>query len=237
MTPRQQQLKVLIETSAVLTPMERQDWLDMLELMNDKQLGELEIILKTPNFPKLSHIANLPAGVKLESKPAQKPAVPDPKTKWLDDMKLVLSEKELPAPHIEPKRPPAIQPQAGSVTQPVPALQKSEPAHSQIELEEFDAAGSGSTTWEPKSAEDASLLSVAIYRNLGQEKLSSLLQALVKRQGYARVLVALEKSNLHKAFVTTGHNFLVAGPEEAKTIINKKEFEEIADIFRKIQVN
>lgn len=44
-------LKQLIESSVILTPIEKSEWLDMLIIMNDKQAGELESILKTETAP------------------------------------------------------------------------------------------------------------------------------------------------------------------------------------------
>ncbi|MCC7356863.1 MAG: hypothetical protein IT410_04625 [Candidatus Doudnabacteria bacterium] len=72
---QQQKLSQLIKTSPVLQEDERQAWLAMLPVMNDKQAGDLFAILATPvtkktiqsggldqndKQPSLRHIANLP---------------------------------------------------------------------------------------------------------------------------------------------------------------------------------
>ncbi len=91
-----------IADSTLLEDHEKADWLNLLELMNDKQLGELEEILakenlsnepepieKLPgnpeqsvvaeNMPQLSHLANIPMGmIKPRPKPTPPPA-PSPK--------------------------------------------------------------------------------------------------------------------------------------------------------------
>jgi len=60
-------LRANITSSVLLTDHEKGDWLNLLELMNDKQVGELEEILKSSvtapakqKGPELSHISNLP---------------------------------------------------------------------------------------------------------------------------------------------------------------------------------
>lgn len=80
-----EKIKLLVQTSAILSPSEKAEWLALLELMNDRQLMELEKILQSGSrnqalsqpvrppvsaglkpvspaaqTPKLSHILNLP---------------------------------------------------------------------------------------------------------------------------------------------------------------------------------
>ncbi len=78
------QIKHLVESSTILTAQEKTDWLSLTSLMNDKQLSELEEILKQPqdatqsmqnvapptSLPvssikpsTLSHISNMPSQV------------------------------------------------------------------------------------------------------------------------------------------------------------------------------
>ncbi len=87
MNPEQKEkIQNLVKSSKVLTPMEREEWLALLDLMNDKQLFELQkilgstvkpmastVTLKLPKVflddkpissfqaPKLSHILNVPS--------------------------------------------------------------------------------------------------------------------------------------------------------------------------------
>jgi hypothetical protein len=246
----EQRLKTIhgkIQASTLLSDHEKSDWLNLLELMNDKQLSDLENILTPPlasptaftpsSVPSkpLSHIANLPAGIadrKAEGVTHQElRAVPAKSNKWLDDMKLVMSEKELPAGHAIPKA-------SGITKLPAEKVVKDTPVRTvkEIEIEE-DSDPRAPLTWEPKTASDCSLLSVAIYRNMGAAKITQVLQQLVKTQGYAHVLHNLQQSKLYKTYVATGHNLLAAGPGEVKSVISKKEFEEIVDILRGIQVN
>ncbi len=126
MNPQQEQkLKELIRTSFVLNDIERQEWLALLGLMNDKQVFELEKILsthlppagpsassvtlerkETPLKPAAGHILNMP-------KPVQpvfqtKPSLPtnagsghkmpsEPVNAFKGKLRAMLQEKELPA--------------------------------------------------------------------------------------------------------------------------------------------
>ena len=84
-------IRAKIDASTILSPEEKGEWLGLLDLMNDKQLTELEEILASPQsttpaqqparptskIPPLTHLANIPAGVG-ERPPAVKPATPLP---------------------------------------------------------------------------------------------------------------------------------------------------------------
>jgi hypothetical protein len=75
-------LEQLIKSSPILDASEREEWLALLDLMNDKQLLELEKILQTTKNPEiqkpknlgpnLGHLMNIPSGIKY------KPSVPLP---------------------------------------------------------------------------------------------------------------------------------------------------------------
>lgn len=101
MNPQQEQkLKELIHTSPVLNDTERQEWLALLDLMNDKQVLELEKILSTqqpapgptvasvtqappkpPTMPaaaNLSHILNAPHPVVTKPQTTPVPTAPAP---------------------------------------------------------------------------------------------------------------------------------------------------------------
>ncbi len=70
----------LISSSKILSAQERQEWLDMLPLMNDKQTKELEEILAIKKHPaNLSHIANLPTARPVHQTPTlPRRPIPDP---------------------------------------------------------------------------------------------------------------------------------------------------------------
>ncbi len=102
---QKQNLTSLIKTSAILNEAEREEWLMLLGLMNDKQMGELERIL-TPKPPEvkteakktsLSHIVNLPKPETPQKAP-EKPVIQPQKnfSKFAEHLNQILAEKDLP---------------------------------------------------------------------------------------------------------------------------------------------
>lgn len=129
---REEKLKNLINSSSILTPGEKAEWVILVDVMNDKQAGDLEKILAsgitetkapamnpnpaTAGMPQLSHIMNLPAAS--VSRPAP-PLVPQPDPKkaaaFAARLKNIVSEKELPEGEREnalpaPEKPKPVQP-------------------------------------------------------------------------------------------------------------------------------
>ncbi len=122
-TDRLQKIKVLVQTSSLLNKEEREDWMNLLELMNDKQILELEKILsyKAPTLPasgvkvqtplSLSHIMNFPKPA-AENLAVKKPEPAAPKAEQKSEvsrfgqwLKTAIAEKELPAGKPEPTPP------------------------------------------------------------------------------------------------------------------------------------
>jgi hypothetical protein len=133
---RLQKTKILVQTSPILNKQEKDDWSNLLELMNDKQVMELESILSykpavsplaSPNSSApvaLSHIMNFPTHIPDKQTPPKAPALQEkPKdtrfSKWL---KATVAEKELPKPPVEkalPAAPKPVKPDPIPVIQPL----------------------------------------------------------------------------------------------------------------------
>lgn len=110
MTDEQKQhLTQLIKTSPILNAQEREEWLMLLELMNDKQVGELERILApapavvpkpaparpvAPASLPMKHIVNMPKAAPTAPTAQAKPD----KTfsKFAEHLNQILAEKDLP---------------------------------------------------------------------------------------------------------------------------------------------
>lgn len=107
-------LKVLINASPILSEVERDEWRQLMEVMNDKQLLELEHILtayKKPNISvevaphsapiSLSHIVNLPKSAPSTPRELPKPQpavlVQKKSSGFAEKLKNMLREKDLPA--------------------------------------------------------------------------------------------------------------------------------------------
>lgn len=139
-----------IQTSTLLSDHEKADWLNLLELMNDKQLGELEEILaaevkkptiqqpaatatvpsKTapaqnsvnPVIPALKHIANMPASV--QTQPQATPVVTAPQSA---PQSAPQPTTQLSAPQPKPQPAPKFNPLPRAVPSPT-IFKKLEPA-------------------------------------------------------------------------------------------------------------
>ncbi len=245
-------LRQLIETSSILTPVEKADWLDMLILMNDKQAAELEQILKaqrtaapqsslaspSPAVPPLTHISNLPTGLNT----VPRPSAPAPLS-WNKQFKATMEEKELRAPPnarpssinkpapaspaiVRPVAPPPPLPSTRPTAYPAPTKRRSIP--SQVHLE---------------TLADTGKLSVAAVRNMDSADLLIRLQQLSKMEGYFNLLSYLEDSSLYRSYLNTGQKILSgqlsfdAMDRNDTSLLTKEEFEAFTDILRKIQIN
>jgi len=273
-TEQTEHLRQLIEASAILTPAEKADWLDMLILMNDKQALELENILKgrrpapqtpapapvatrppamaqsTATLPPLSHISNLPStlnsGPAFSGRPSRVTPVPlssnstptqrssPSRLPWKNQFQATMTEKELPpAPGIRPTIPktePVTRPPATAVFRsPVPTPQPQRRSLPQAPVLE--------------SLADAGKLTLNGMRGMALEDLVIRLQQLSKIDGYFNLLSYLEDSPLYKSYIDTGKKVLaeqisfnqVTGDDPM--IMTKQEFENFADILKKIQIN
>ena len=54
-----EKIRALVKTSTILSPEERAEWLALLEVMDDKQLGELEKILTAPKNPQMPNASGM----------------------------------------------------------------------------------------------------------------------------------------------------------------------------------
>ncbi len=155
---RVETIKKDIQTSTLLSDSEKSDWLSLLELMNDKQLGELEEILsasppqtsktaqpqqpttpapvKTPpvqTMPPLSHIANVPSGVDMNRSQIANPIRPQAPAPTPSPAPI--SARPTPSPTLSnmPPRsaPPKPQPSASANNPVSPALAPSAPTPAQ----------------------------------------------------------------------------------------------------------
>ncbi len=119
-----QEIKSIVQASTLLSASEKQEWLDLCEVMNDEQLIELKTILLSvipavkvstpapalkPNIesklPPLKHILNLPKSEEARpvasNQPVEKLNQP---SKFWQKVKNLLAEKELPPGHQEPTK-------------------------------------------------------------------------------------------------------------------------------------
>jgi hypothetical protein len=193
--------------------------------------------------PTLTHISNLPANLAVnaawpKAKPAAKAPAPDMHA-WRKQLDKQVQEKELPAPAV-PQR----------VTNPGIAFKLTEPA--KPTAPEHRPASNALPTKHTAPAKriplhlenlaDTAKLTLDAIRYADPADLAVRLQQLARMEGYFNLLSYLEDSALYKMYIATGKKILSTNGEFPATTgaadsLTKTEFEQFADILRKIQVN
>lgn len=111
---RIEEIQNKIKNSKILSNHERTDWMNLLDLMNDKQLRELEEILDKENF-----VDAAPQSVSAPAAPASAP-VPRPVQQVQSQAQPPLPPKPQPAPAAPPAPKPAPQPTPKQTPPPQP---------------------------------------------------------------------------------------------------------------------
>lgn len=214
---RIQDIRKKIQASTLLDDHEKADWLNLLSLMNDKQLGELEEILAaeksvTPSMPvsapsattstpqpqqklpPLSHIANVPTDVNMPQ-PTPLSSVPKP-TKPIT---IATPKPQQPAKPITPKIPFALQ-----------------------------------------HAEELQNLSVEILRKFDEQSIISVIKSQIEQHGYFVVLQLIEASPLYEAYISSGQAQLkgeVTATAANPNRLSQTEFEFMTDLLSNMRFN
>lgn len=218
---RIEHLRQQIQASQILESHEKADWLNLLELMNDKQLGELEEILSAPkstastasqaSLPPLTHISNLPTEVNAPHAASPKPPLFSPATQT---SRPVTAQ---PAPAI----PRVLNPQP--ISRPAPV--RSAPRPAQV------------TPMHPLVIPNPSALQTLDVGTLREHEHAAIIQgvqAVAQSYGYFAALQHFEASPLYAAYLTAGKNRLMGRPDSG---LSQAEFELVADILQAIRLN
>jgi hypothetical protein len=237
-----------IQTSALLTDHEKSDWLNLLELMNDKQLNELEEILNSgtgesgaastapapgsaadlavPKYPPvqqkmppLNHISNLPTDLTMPS-PASKSQTP-------------LAQ----APSAQPTHPNIHPP----INRPfIPAS----PKHSSPKSTESPAAAPvkdpSRKTFQTDRVEDIQAFSIDTIRSYDLQSVVNAVRGLIQEYGYYKILHAMEASPLYDSYINSGQERLkasVGSPISNNSLLTQAEFEFMTDLLRHMRFN
>lgn len=94
---------------------------------------------------------------------------------------------------------------------------------------------------------DVEKINLDLFRRVGPDKITEILQKIVRGSNYFDVLFAFEKSALYQAYVFMGKKLLEIGlpydqvaekvKEDGMEPLSKQEFEAVVDIQRQIRVN
>lgn len=259
-----QRLTQLVETSNILNPQEKAEWLALMQLMNDKQLSELEEILTpaTPttvsvsstdqaqgmSTPSLSHISNLPSQMvdpRIKARPVDifhspQPAKPTAKT-------------SAPSPSVLDPRPESLGQAQSSTIPTAQTMAKSEYVVSSPS-KPFPTVSPESTV-NPKSVvlpsheraktvpaiqlhslEEASKLTSAVLHEQTRESFYKAIIGLAEQYGYFKVLSNFEKSPLYKDYIVYGRVLLDGGRAD-NLPLSQEEFEFVADLLSALKIN
>jgi hypothetical protein len=224
-------LSQLIDDSSVLSEPEKTEWLNLLTLMNDKQMADLEEILTSksrggavpPVMPNLSHITNLPPGVARNVPVSEPPPVSNTTSDLASHLRKI---QTTPLPDIKPqirveKGPAATQ----GTWRPTPEASQSAPV---------PPPGTKAAVFD--SLESVQALSAPLLRATGFESTKKQLSELVAQYSYFYVLSALEQSALYHSYIQAGATMLRGGiVEPSQTMLTKEEFERVADLLHNLQ--
>ncbi len=259
-----QKLTNLVETSTILNAQEKSEWLALMQLMNDKQLSELEEILKpaapsiTPvsnnnetqgvSTPPLSHISNLPSQMvdpRIKARPLEmfhssQPAKPAVKTP--------VQSPRVPEPRPQPRvqAPSPIIPKIQPITQPEPIVSPPQkPLQTVAPKPEFNPEPVTPTTHgqvkvaptiQLSSLDEASTLTSAALHEQTREGFYKAIIGLAEQFGYFQVLSQLELSPLYKDYLVYGKVRLNGGPDD-NLPLSQEEFEFVADLLTALKIN
>lgn len=212
-----EEIRKNIQTSTLLTDHEKSDWLNLLELMNDKQLGELEEILSsgTPKpiisqpapvqkMPPLTHIANIPTDISMSHTPISTPP-PIPVN---------------PVPLVKP--------------QPTPKPDTQEDimkvAHSPVTLPRLT----------PEKPEDVQQFSLETLRTYDLQSVVDAVRGLIQEHGYFKIVQFLEASPLYDSYINSGKERLRSTtnkPVSSNSMLTQEELEFMTDLLRHMRFN
>lgn len=223
---RIEHLRLQIQASALLNDHEKADWLNLLELMNDKQLGELEEILAAPKpapkpapLPEMSHISNMPNTV------AQRPApAPAPQSAPVATKAPAVPPVPPPPPLSKPVIPRVLNPQPSPRPVPPPAPARPVPPPKTTPMNPLVIEG----------LEGLQALSVDVLRQHENSTVIPAVQMLAQSYGYFATLQNFEASPLYNAYLAAGRNRLLGKPD---SVLTQAEFELVADLLQAIRLN
>ncbi len=226
-----EKIRAEIKTSPLLDDHEKADWLNLVELMNDKQVGELEEILKAPSAPRaaapspaadlptMSHISNLPTQMNMGGQEARlQPVKPQP-------------VKPIAPPAQMALRPTMPTPTKTAVASARPAspvggdAKAVRPINDQLQPAQFD------------DLENLADLDLSQFRKLDPGTISAALEPLILNYGYFTVLENFEATKLYQSYIATGKKLLANSPLEPRFNLTQTEFEDVTDILQSMRMN
>lgn len=250
-------LKQLIRSSVVLSVQEKEEWLGLADLMNDKQMSELMELLghKTPEItkspeahesiipttipkelvtadkalPSLSHISNLPSSVTGYVEETSKTSATN----------LSAAQKILaPVAHIEPITKTLVNSQIPSVVTQTPTPQKNMPIPESGLTSAISTKPSATLDGiDLSTPQETTALTVGHLRKFGVDALAQKLKELAIQHGYFTVLENIEQSSLYSAYISSGQRILAGQLVSSDKELSPQEFGMVADLMSSLRIN
>jgi hypothetical protein len=261
---KKQRIIQLVQTSNILNAQEKADWLSLLELMNDKQIGELEEILQ----PKpIEEVVNKPKPAQVLQTKLQTPeSVPVPsKPKIEQPIPSKPQPKAIPQPFIEkptlnhisnlpnqildqhtfiPAKPQPLPQQIRPVNK-IPVAAKPVPEKTPVRVTpvQHPVAAKPAVKQEEKppalnfaTLEDLAGVTRTVLKQEFRKNFYTSIINLTAQYGYFQVLAILEKSSLYKDYILYGR-IKLSSESKQELPLSQEEFEFVTDLLLALKVN
>lgn len=262
---KMQYLSRLVQTSSILNAQEKTEWLTLMQLMNDKQLGELEEILKPAPTPSATPAPapSMPATEPVNKAASVAPPIQAPPLSHISNL-----PSRMVDPRLSPKPNPAAQ--AAALAEAAKAANQAEQQFAQqTRLAPMTAKPAPATPSpiSPKpvaapqpappkpaapsmrsaplkreaaaiqllSEEDAAKITADVLHQQNRATFYNAITALAEKFGYFQILSRLEESPLYQSYLEYGKARLTG--REDNLPLSQEEFEFVADLLRALKIN
>jgi hypothetical protein len=257
---KKQRIIQLVQTSNILNAQEKADWLSLLELMNDKQIGELEEILQPKpieevvNKPKPAQVLptkfQIPESVPVPPKP---PTPPKPQPKPIQQPFIEKSTlnhiSNLPNQILDqhtfiPAKPQSLPQQFRPVNK-IPVAAKPVPEKTPVKVTPVQppVAAKPAVKQEEKppalnfaTLEDLAGVTRTVLKQEFRKNFYTSIINLTAQYGYFQVLAILEKSSLYKDYILYGR-IKLSSESKQELPLSQEEFEFVTDLLLALKVN
>lgn len=246
-----------IQISTILSDHEKSDWLNLLDLMNDKQLGELEEILgaapvaanmvtqspSQPNgtnisntqMPPLSHIANVPTDVTMVHSVPK--TVPAPVVPTMPTRKPISASTIPSSLQSQPKDLKSVNTFSAAT---IPAHKSVNSSKAPAGLSSPPVSSLGLQKLTIQNIGEIQQYDVSVLRKHELQSVVDAFRLIIQNNGYFQVLQQLEASQLYRSYIETGKFMLGHGTAQVtdpETTLTQTEFEFITDLLRHMRFN
>jgi hypothetical protein len=242
---KKQRIIQLVKASSILNEQEKMDWMSLLELMNDKQLQDLEEILKpkAPVVPPQNHTK--PAESKASK---QNPAPQQPSLKHISNLPTQISPQRV----VVPTRPkPPVQPATVPTSKPVVAPSQAGVSLHNInpsKLEENNIVKPKEVFKQPPRTEakpsslnlakleDVATLTASVLHHESRKSFYKAILQIATQMGYFQTLSYLETSPLYKDYINYG-KIKLSNQASQQLPLTQEEFEFMTDLLLSLKIN